>query len=664
MNGVDPLPHPDTRTPPGGSADRSGAGEATARPASASVDDQRSYYDAGSSQLLADYVFGNPRVEAAIRHVLTNLPRNARRVLDVGCGVGWSSWEIKRNRPAADVLGVDLSPAAVALAQRVFDAPGLAFHAGNAFDESRPLQGMFDAVVMIDVYEHVAKRLRAQAHRVLARLLAEHGVLLMTFPSTRHQEFLRQVHPEELQPVDEDVTREETEALARDVEGAVTLWRPVTIWRPDDYVHVIIARHGAPRSSGVVPRPPEPRSRRAERVRARLGARVTPEGALLPDRGGAVVAVLAPNRNAYSETFIRAHLERLPARVEGLIANWFPHQTADGRPLLETGIARRLGRAAVRRALGWKQSEFHERAFRSFLQSKRVDVVLAEYAPTGVAVMDACRRAGVPLVVHFHGFDAYERATLHADGAHYPKMFASAAAVIAVSRHMERRLLELGAPRERLFYNPCGADVEAIVPGRPDQAPPLFVAVGRFVEKKAPHLTLLAFAELARKRPDARLVMAGDGALLDACRQLAHALGVRDLVEFPGAIRHFQVAGLLAAARAFVQHSVTAPSGDSEGTPVTVIEASAAALPVIATVHGGIPDVILDGETGLLVEEGDVAGMTERMLRLADDSLLAARLGAAGRARVIEGFSMERSIAGLWEILSRAATLRHHGRSR
>jgi len=88
-----------------------------------------------------------------------------------------------------------------------------------------------------------------------------------------------------------------------------------------------------------------------------------------------------------------------------------------------------------------------------------------------------------------------------------------------------------------------------------------------------------------------------------------------------------------------------------------VIEATAAGRPVIATRHGGNPDVDVDNETGLLVEEGDVAGMAERMLDLAGDPARAAGLGAAGRARALREFSMERSIAGLWEILSRAAGL-------
>ena len=91
-----------------------------------------------------------------------------------------------------------------------------------------------------------------------------------------------------------------------------------------------------------------------------------------------------------------------------------------------------------------------------------------------------------------------------------------------------------------------------------------------------------------------------------------------------------------------------------DGTPVAVLEASATGLPVVATRHAGIPDVVLDGETGLLVDEGDVEGMAAQMIRLADDPELAARLGRAGRQRVCAEFSMEKSIAGLWSIIEGA----------
>jgi glycosyltransferase involved in cell wall biosynthesis len=101
----------------------------------------------------------------------------------------------------------------------------------------------------------------------------------------------------------------------------------------------------------------------------------------------------------------------------------------------------------------------------------------------------------------------------------------------------------------------------------------------------------------------------------------------------------------MAEALAFVQHSVTAPNGDMEGTPVAVLEAGAAGLPVIATRHAGIPDVVIEGETGLLVDEHDVEGMAAMMIRLAEMPETAMEMGSAARKRVREHFSMEQHIS-------------------
>jgi glycosyltransferase involved in cell wall biosynthesis len=104
-------------------------------------------------------------------------------------------------------------------------------------------------------------------------------------------------------------------------------------------------------------------------------------------------------------------------------------------------------------------------------------------------------------------------------------------------------------------------------------------------------------------------------------------------------------------ARAFVQHSVQTSYGDSEGTPVGILEGGAAGLPVVATRHAGIQDVIIDGETGLLVDEGDVDSMAESMIRLGENPVLAAELGKAARKRICAEFSMEKSIDNLWGII-------------
>jgi glycosyltransferase involved in cell wall biosynthesis len=106
--------------------------------------------------------------------------------------------------------------------------------------------------------------------------------------------------------------------------------------------------------------------------------------------------------------------------------------------------------------------------------------------------------------------------------------------------------------------------------------------------------------------------------------------------------------------RGAVLHSVTTSDGDVEGTPVSVLEAGAAGLPVVATRHAGIADVVLDGETGLLVAERDVAGMADAVLALIRDPARAAALGRRGRERVAAEFSLDVSIARLWGALEAA----------
>jgi glycosyltransferase involved in cell wall biosynthesis len=241
-------------------------------------------------------------------------------------------------------------------------------------------------------------------------------------------------------------------------------------------------------------------------------------------------------------------------------------------------------------------------------------------------------------------------------------MFREAAAVIAVSRAMERKLISLGAPPQKVHYNPYGVDCREFAGADPATAPPLFVAVGRFVEKKAPDLTLQAFAEVRRAVPEARLRIVGDGPLLERCRELVIDLGIADTVTFLGAQPHSVVREEMRRARCFVQHSVEATSGDSEGTPVSVLEAGASGLPVVATRHAGIPDVVAEGHTGFLVDEHDVAGMASHMLQLARDPVLAGKLGQAASRRIQESFSKDQSLNRLWAIIESSITERfRHG---
>lgn len=347
-----------------------------------------------------------------------------------------------------------------------------------------------------------------------------------------------------------------------------------------------------------------------------------------------------------SETFIRAHLEGLPAQTT-LVCGW-PLKSGGRRVLSPFGRAyHKTLRAFTGAGIARELTDSYVKVFRAL----RADAVLVEYGDTGAQVFEACRRAGIPLVVHFHGYDASVRSVLEEHRDLYPEMFRVACAVVAVSRAMQRKLISLGASPEKVHYNPCGIDLAEFSGAEPAQAPPVFLTVGRFVEKKAPQLTLAAFAELFASESRARLRMVGDGPLLEECRELATRLGVAGAVEFLGGRAHAEVRAEMRAARCFVQHSVEAANGDCEGTPVGILEAAASGLPVVATRHAGIPDVVVEGETGLLVEERDASGMAAHMLKLARDAELAGRMGRAARLHAVENFSMERSTGKLWSII-------------
>jgi colanic acid/amylovoran biosynthesis glycosyltransferase len=355
----------------------------------------------------------------------------------------------------------------------------------------------------------------------------------------------------------------------------------------------------------------------------------------------------------YSQTFVRDHLRHLPCEIVPLVGAW-PDFRSNGRLILPKRC--RLGFRFSSRFPSWVTRQIQkssENRLAAFL--RQVNVTLAEFAPLGSSLVRPCRMAKVPLVVHFHGYDAYDRRTLERYEKEYQEMFLSAAAFVVVSKAMCEQVVRLGAPREKVHLNPCGVDVLRFTFTDAGNNPPHFLAMGRFVEKKAHLLTILAFERALRQCPEMRLSLAGDGPLLDSCKQLVAALRLEGAVQFLGVVSHDRVPSLMQRFRGFVQHSATAPSGDSEGNPVAVMEAGASGLPVVSTKHAGIVDTVAHGDTGLLSEELDIDSMAVHMTLLARDPRLASKLGEKARVRIQTYFSMERSIQGLHDILEASA---------
>ena len=359
--------------------------------------------------------------------------------------------------------------------------------------------------------------------------------------------------------------------------------------------------------------------------------------------------IVLPYLPSSSETFVRSHIEQLPARVT--VVHGGTPQLGE-RPLLSMSWPARAWRKANRLLQGQGYDAEVTAAYAEALRRVRPVAVLAEYGETAASVRAACVAAGVPLIAHFHGYDASQTDLLRRLAEPYRLLFRDAAAIVAVSRAMQASLIRLGAPSERVHWNPCGVDLSTFGGADPQAAAPVFLAVGRFTAKKAPQRTLRAFALVHRQCPEARLHMIGYGELLIACQTEAQRQGLAEVVTFLGACSQEVVRDQMRRARCFVQHSVVAPNGDSEGTPVSILEAGASGLPVVSTRHAGIPDVVVEGETGLLTDEGDIDGMAAHMLRLARDGALAADLGRAARRRIAAEFSRDLSLSRLWEIIA------------
>lgn len=371
------------------------------------------------------------------------------------------------------------------------------------------------------------------------------------------------------------------------------------------------------------------------------------------------IAIISPNRNVYSESFIQAHKEFLKGNIFFIYTDESDRYAMDGVPLPAVqwpSPARRLIHAFQRHLL--KQTVIvPETTLEQFFITQKIDVVLAEYGPTGLGILDACRRFQVPLVVHFHGFDA--SFILKRNPRFYERLFAAKVPLVVVSKLMMQNLLQAGAFPQCLHYNVYGPHptFEGIAQKHTPTIP-IFLAIGRFVPKKAPHKTIVAFAETIKHVPNAQLWMVGDGDLLDVCQELTRALGIASSVRFLGVQSRAQIQDLMKQVTAFVQHSVTAPSGDMEGTPVAILEAMLAGLPVISTLHGGIPDVVLHEQTGYLCEEGDVKAMATYMIRLAQQPSLAREMGKKGMERIQNHFTLDRHIRSLQELLEKTAAFR------
>jgi len=205
------------------------------------------------------------------------------------------------------------------------------------------------------------------------------------------------------------------------------------------------------------------------------------------------------------------------------------------------------------------------------------------------------------------------------------------------------------ADHVRRIYN--GLDLAEF--GRTDfsSTPPLIIAVGRLIPKKGFGDLIRACALLAEHGKLFRCEIIGEGPLKDELRRQIDELGLQNNVVLTGAKPQTQLRGRLAAANVFVLPSVIDPDGGMDNLPTVIMEAMATGLPVVSTNIGGIPEMIVENETGFLVQPGDVAAMSDAIERVINDSSSAARLGQSGYERARTLFSIEKNVRELCAML-------------
>lgn len=362
------------------------------------------------------------------------------------------------------------------------------------------------------------------------------------------------------------------------------------------------------------------------------------------------IAIVSPSKDIISETFVKAHVEGLSGNVFHYYDGHLPRSLAGKGSLVKHDLVSRLKRKVRKEG----QFNLEEQAFMDSLLDHNIDVVLAEYGPTGAQVLPICLETEIPLIVHFHGYDASQYDIIEKYKDSYKELFSKAFATVVVSSKMREMILEIGGVPEKLHILPYGPDPTFFDIVLTPNVIPHFLSVGRFVDKKAPYYVLLAFKELIDSGMDARLTMAGSGPLYASVKNLVNHFGMNDKVALPGVVDHRQVKELMSKADCYVQHSIRALSGDMEGTPVSIIEAAAAGLQVISTYHAGIPDVIIHEETGFLVEEHDVHSMADYMQRSARSAEERERMGSASRSRIAAQFSREENLRQLNELVKNA----------
>src|SRR6266566_3142078 len=308
------------------------------------------------------------------------------------------------------------------------------------------------------------------------------------------------------------------------------------------------------------------------------------------------------------------------------------------------------------RDIPWQISGAELRALLDVLRKTDARLLHIYFGQIAVHLLPLIRAWKHPSIVSFHGADvtvdmnkpAYRQATR--------EMLTAVKLVLVRSESLRRALTELGCDETKIALQRTGIPLEEF-PFRersfPQDGEWRLVQAGRLIEKKGLPVTLSAFAVFLDRYPNATLTIASEGPLLDELQKLTRELNIAERVSFTGFVSQEQLREIYYRSHIFLHPSQTGRDGNQEGIPNSMLEAMATGLPVFATEHGGIPEAIENGRSGILVPERDDTALALALLeRTANPEGLAAiaRNGAevvrkhfeqTGQTRQLEDYYLE-----------------------
>jgi glycosyltransferase involved in cell wall biosynthesis len=291
-------------------------------------------------------------------------------------------------------------------------------------------------------------------------------------------------------------------------------------------------------------------------------------------------------------------------------------------------------------------------------RATRPDVIHAHwFVPQGIVAVLVGRILRIPVVLTAHGGDVYGLRGRLLDTLR--KAVASRCdAVTVVSRDMATALPHVTSRRgDRPKVMPMGVDThrfsrERARNGDSEQS---VLFVGRLAKKKGVEYLIRGFPDVLARHPDARLLVVGDGPCRGELETLSRQLRLGDHIRFAGAQPPAALPQFYRSSRVFVLPSVVAASGDTDGLPVVLLEAMAAGCPLVGTSVGGIPDVMVHGRTGLLVEPGAPAALAAAINQVLDSPAEANRMGALAQRWVRRKLDWRQVARGYAGVLAHAA---------